>query len=58
MLQDNWDTMSGTFMGKYLTGIDDILNIAKIEDKYTTFKIIQILDNLRAKILNAKKPAK
>lgn len=58
MLQDNWDTMNGIYLGKHLTSIDDILNIAKIDDKYTCFKIIQILDNLRAKILNNKKPAK
>jgi len=58
MLQDNWDTMNGVYMGKHLTSIDDIFNIAKIDDKYTCFRIIQILDNLRAKVLNSKKPAK
>jgi hypothetical protein len=58
MLQDNWDTMSGVYMGKHLTSIDSIFNIAKIEDKYTCFRIIQILDTLRAKVLNSKKPAK
>lgn len=55
MLQDNWDGMNGIYLGKVLAGINDIFEIAKIEDKQTCFNIIQILDNIRAKIISDKK---
>lgn len=58
MLQDNWDTMNGVYLGKVYAGINDILDIAQIEDKLTCFSIIQILDQIRAKIINDKKPTK
>lgn len=58
MLQDNWDTMNGGYLGKVVSGINDIFNIAQVEDKQTCFNVIQILDNIRAKIINNKKPAK
>ena len=58
MLQDNWDGMNGVYMGKVISGINDIFDIAGIEDKQTCFRIIQILDNVRASIVNTKKPAK
>ncbi len=58
MLQDNWDTMNGLYLGKQFSGLTDIFEIAEIEDKRTCFRIIQILDSERAKIVNEKKPAK
>jgi hypothetical protein len=58
MLQDNWDTMNGMYLGKALAGINDILEIARIEDKSTCFTIIQILDSVRSEIIRNKKPAK
>lgn len=58
MLQDNWDTMNGLYLGKVLTGIGDIFDIAEIEDRKTCFSIINILDSIRSKMINAKKPAK
>lgn len=58
MLQDNWDTMGGQYLGKVMAGISDIFDIAKVEDKQTCFSIIQIIDNIRAKTINDKKPAK
>lgn len=58
MLQDNWDTMGGNYLGKVISGINDIFEIAQIEDKQACFSIIQLLDNIRAKIINNKKPAK
>ena len=58
MLQDNWDTMNGNYLGKVLAGISDIFEIAQIEDKQACFSLIQILDNVRSKIINTKKPAK
>lgn len=58
MLQDNWDTMNGGYLGKNFAGVSDIFDIAQVDDKITTFRIIQILDHIRAKIINSKKPAK
>jgi hypothetical protein len=58
MLQDNWDGMNGVYMGKVMSGISDVFSIAEIEDRKTCFAIIQIIDNIRSSIINAKKPAK
>lgn len=58
MLQDNFDTMNGLYLGKVLNGINDIFEIAQIEDKRTCFTVLQILDNARSKLINTKKPAK
>lgn len=57
MLQDNWDTMNGLYLGKQYSGLSDIFEIAEIEDRRTCFKIIQMLDSERSSILNEKKPA-
>lgn len=58
MLQDNWDGMNGLYLGKVLSGIGDILHIASVDDRQTCFSIIQIIDSIRSKIINDKKPAK
>ncbi len=58
MLQDNWDTMNGQYMGKVLSGISDIFDIADIDDRRTCFTILQLIDNTRASIINTKKPIK
>lgn len=58
MLRDNWDSMSGVYLGKDFAGIQDILNIMGIEDSKSCFFIIQIIDNTRSIVLNNKKPAK
>lgn len=58
MLQDNWDTMNGNYMGKVLNGINDILDIAQVEDKLTCFMILRLLDSVRSQLINVKKPAK
>jgi len=58
MLQDNWDSMNGIYLGKVLSGISDIFDIAKVDDKQLCFSIIQLLDSIRGKLINDKKPAK
>lgn len=58
MLQDIWDTMNGGYVGKNLSGIIDIFTISEVEDHLTCFTIIQIIDKIRSKIINSKKPAK
>lgn len=58
MLQDNWDTMNGVYMGKVLAGINDLLDIAQVLDRQTCFNIIQLIDRVRSKLISDKKPAK
>lgn len=58
MLQDNYDTMNGYYLGKNLSGLKDVFDIAEVEDRKTVFSIIQIIDGVRSKIINTKKPAK
>lgn len=58
MLQDNWDTMNGVYLGKSMAGISDIFNIMGIEDAKSCFFIIGVIDKVRSEIINTKKPAK
>ena len=55
VLQDNWDTMSGSYLGKYYTGLQDIFNIYEVEDSKTCLRIIQLMDIERSNIVNKKK---
>ena len=54
MLQDNWDSMNGVYLGKNFTGIYDIFRIMEIEDTKTCFNILGIIDRQRSSILNTK----
>jgi len=56
MLQDNWDTMNGTYIGKNYSGLLDILELFEIDDKKTTFTLIRKIDEYRSKSIAAKKP--
>lgn len=55
MLQDNWDNMAGTYLGKNMSGILDIFTIMGVEDSKACFFIIGILDRVRSEIINSKK---
>jgi hypothetical protein len=57
-MQDMWDTMSGTYMGKNFTGIKDILDLSGVEDHKTTFTLLKKIDSIRADIIASKKPKK
>ena len=60
MLQDNWDTMNGLYLGKQRVGISEIFNILGVEDFKTTYHIVNIIDKVRSEMINSKKakPAK
>lgn len=58
VLQDNWDTMNGIYLGKQFSGIKDILEIMGIGDTKTCYFIINIIDRCRTEILNAEKSKK
>ncbi len=55
MLQDNWDGMTGVYLGKVMNGIMDLLSLMEIDDKKTCITIVSIIDEIRSKILNVKK---
>lgn len=58
MLQDNYDTMNGIYLGKSMAGISDIFNMMGVEDPKSCFFIIGVIDRVRSEIINTKKPAK
>jgi hypothetical protein len=44
-LQDRWDGMSGTWMGKDYTGLMDIMDIYNITDRRAVFELIKLGEN-------------
>lgn len=58
-LQDNWDTMSGVYIGKVYSGISDIFEMYDIEksERKTIFSLLQIIDRFRGELISQKKNA-
>lgn len=54
MLQDNWDTMNGVYLGKNMIGIKDIFDLMEVEYPRSIYFIISIIDKNRSNILNKK----
>ena len=40
-LPDNWEGMSGTWMGKDYSGLEAIMNIYEIQDRKTVFELLR-----------------
>jgi hypothetical protein len=40
-LPDNWEGMSGTWMGKDYSGLEAIMNIYEIQDRRTVFELLR-----------------
>ena len=59
-LQDNWDYMGGNYIGKYMTGIKDILEICRVDpaDYQVMYELLLQIDRIRAKSIADKKPKK
>ena len=57
-LRDEWDSMSGTYLGKSYSGILDIFTVlgVPVEDRKTMFELIGIIDKHRAKAIADSKP--
>ena len=53
-LTDQWDGMSGSYLGKQMAGIKDIMEILDIEDPREVLKIVKIIDNKYGKEVNKK----
>ena len=56
MLQDQWDTTNGTYIGKNYSGLIDILTLYEVEDQKTSFALIRKIDEYRSKAIAAAKP--
>jgi len=56
-LRDEWDSMSGTYMGKSYAGLIDILDIHSVENADREFVLdwLSIIDRVRSKIIDSKK---
>jgi len=57
MLRDEWDTMSGIYLGKSLIGVKDVLEATEVEPFEQKFiiRLIRIIDNVRSEEVNNKK---
>jgi hypothetical protein len=57
MLRDEWDTMSGSYLGKSLIGVKDILEATEIDvsEHKLIVMLIRIIDNVRSEEINNKK---
>jgi len=57
VLQDVWEGMSGTYMGKNMSGIDDLFNIYQVpqDEKRFILELIAIIDSERVKQLSEKR---
>ena len=49
ILQDHWEGMSGTYMGKNLTGIGEIFDVYEVEknDRRLILELINLIDRER-----------
>ena len=58
IISDSWDTMSGTYLGKNMVGVKDIMEIYGIEDARLTLQLINSIDSIRRTIINNKRATK
>jgi hypothetical protein len=60
MLRDEWDTMSGNYLGKSLIGIKDLLEAAEIDvqDQKFTIMLVRQIDQVRSNEINKLKSQK
>ena len=59
-LRDEWDHMSGEYLGKNYVGLIDILDILEIpkEDRRTMFELLNTIDYHRSETIRKSKPKK
>ena len=57
-LRDDWDGMSGSYMGKHLEGVRDLFLIQEVpvEDHKTMLELISLIDRHRSKSIADNKP--
>ena len=45
-LEDNWEGMSGTYLGKHWSNVEYFFNLYNIEDPKTTITIMKMWENI------------
>ena len=53
-LTDQWDGMSGTYFGKQMAGIKDVMELLEVSNQKEIFKLVKIIDGKYAKHVNKK----
>lgn len=56
MLQDQWDSIGGNYLGKSLIGVKDLLEVSEIdpEDNKFIIMLVKMIDTVRANEINSK----
>lgn len=56
MLRDEWDTMSGTYLGKSFIGIKELLDATEVdsEDQKFVVVLVRMIDQVRSDEINHK----
>lgn len=57
LLQDNWDTMSGNYLGKNLGNLTEIFKISEVDivDYKHYLILVKLVDNVRSSEINKQK---
>ena len=53
-LTDQWDGMSGTYFGKQMAGIKDVMELLEVSNQKEVFKLVKIIDQKYSKHVNKK----
>jgi hypothetical protein len=53
-LPDNWEGMSGSWMGKDYSGLAAIMDIYEIDDRKTVFELLKVAENELSKYYSEK----
>lgn len=56
MLRDEWDMMGGSYLGKSMVGIKDLLDISEVDasDQKFTIMLVRMIDSVRSEEVNRK----
>lgn len=53
-LTPNWEGMGGTYLGRFMQGVQEIMNLLEIEDQKIVLEFVQKIDSYFAKEVNDK----
>ena len=53
-LTPNWEGMGGTYLGRFMQGVQEIMNLLEIEEQKIVLEFVQRIDGYYAKEVNDK----
>jgi len=53
-LTPNWEGMGGTYLGRFMQGVQEIMNLLEIEEQKIVLQFVQKIDSYYAKEVNDK----